>query len=170
MKENFDRALAAVLKSEGGFVNNPKDPGGMTNLGVTIKTWEAFVGRNVTEKEMRNLTPEMVGKMYQQKYWNAVKADDLPEGVDYLAFDFAVNAGPGRAAKLLQQAVGVTADGAIGPATLKAVAAMQPADLIEKYSAAKEAFYRSLPTFETFGKGWLRRVAEVKTISEGMIG
>jgi len=108
--------------------------------------------------------------MYQQKYWNAVKADDLPEGVDYLAFDFAVNAGPGRAAKLLQQAVGVTADGAIGPATLKAVAAMQPADLIEKYSAAKEAFYRSLPTFETFGKGWLRRVAEVKTISEGMIG
>jgi len=169
MKENFERALAAVLKSEGGFVNNPKDPGGMTNLGVTIKTWESFVGRNVTEKEMRNLTPEMVGKMYQQKYWNAVKADDLPEGVDYLAFDFAVNAGPGRAAKLLQQAVGVTADGAIGPATLKAVAAMQPADLIEKYSAAKEAFYRSLPTFETFGKGWLRRVAEVKTISEGMI-
>lgn len=170
MKENFDRALAAVLKSEGGFVNNPKDPGGMTNLGVTIKTWESFVGRNVTEKEMRNLTPEMVGKMYQQKYWNAVKADDLPEGVDYLAFDFAVNAGPGRAAKLLQQAVGVTADGAIGPATLKAVTAMQPADLIEKYSAAKETFYRSLPTFETFGKGWLRRVAEVKTISEGMIG
>ena len=170
MKENFERALAAVLKSEGGFVNNPKDPGGMTNLGVTIKTWESFVGRNVTEKEMRNLTPEMVGKMYQQKYWNAVKADDLPEGVDYLAFDFAVNAGPGRAAKLLQQAVGVTADGAIGPATLKAVAAMQPADLIEKYSAAKESFYRSLPTFETFGKGWLRRVAEVKTISEGMIG
>ena len=170
MKENFERALAAVLKSEGGFVNNPKDPGGMTNLGVTIKTWESFVGRNVTEKEMRNLTPEMVGKMYQQKYWNAVKADDLPEGVDYLAFDFAVNAGPGRAAKLLQQAVGVTADGAIGPATLKAVAAMQPADLIEKYSAAKETFYRSLPTFETFGKGWLRRVAEVKTISEGMIG
>jgi lysozyme family protein len=170
MKENFDQALAAVLKSEGGFVNNPKDPGGMTNLGVTIKTWESFVGRNVTEKEMRNLTPEMVGKMYQQKYWNAVKADDLPEGVDYLAFDFAVNAGPGRAAKLLQQAVGVTADGAIGPATLKAVAAMQPADLIEKYSAAKESFYRSLPTFETFGKGWLRRVAEVKTISEGMIG
>jgi lysozyme family protein len=170
MKENFERALAAVLKSEGGFVNNPKDPGGMTNLGVTIKTWESFVGRNVTEKEMRNLTPEMVGKMYQQKYWNAVKADDLPEGVDYLAFDFAVNAGPGRAAKLLQQAVGVTADGAIGPATLKAVAAMQPADLIEKYSAAKETFYRSLPTFETFGKGWLRRVAEVKTISEGMVG
>jgi len=170
MKENFEKALAAVLKSEGGFVNNPKDPGGMTNLGVTIKTWESFVGRNVTEKEMRNLTPEMVGKMYQQKYWNAVKADDLPEGVDYLAFDFAVNAGPGRAAKLLQQAVGVAADGAIGPATLKAVAAMQPADLIEKYSAAKESFYRSLPTFETFGKGWLRRVAEVKTISEGMIG
>ena len=170
MKENFEKALAAVLKSEGGFVNNPKDPGGMTNLGVTIKTWESFVGRNVTEKEMRNLTPEIVGKMYQQKYWNAVKADDLPEGVDYLAFDFAVNAGPGRAAKLLQQAVGVTADGAIGPATLKAVAAMQPADLIEKYSAAKETFYRSLPTFETFGKGWLRRVAEVKTISEGMIG
>jgi lysozyme family protein len=170
MKENFEKALAAVLKSEGGFVNNPKDPGGMTNLGVTIKTWESFVGRNVTEKEMRNLTPEMVGKMYQQKYWNAVKADDLPEGVDYLAFDFAVNAGPGRAAKLLQQAVGVTADGAIGPATLKAVAAMQPADLIEKYSAAKESFYRSLPTFETFGKGWLRRIAEVKTISEGMIG
>jgi lysozyme family protein len=85
-------------------------------------------------------------------------------------FDFAVNAGPGRSAKILQTAVGVPADGAIGPITLAAVNAQDPVELIEKFSQAKEDFYRSLNTFETFGKGWLNRVSAVKIKASSMLG
>jgi lysozyme family protein len=152
MKENFNEALKAILKHEGGFVNHPKDPGGMTNLGVTKKVWEEWVGKPVGEKEMRALTPEVVGPMYRKKYWDAVKADDLPDGLDYLMFDFAINAGPGRAIK-----------------TMQSLKDANQSELVAKFSAEKEAFYRSLPTFATFGKGWLRRVAEAKTHAETML-
>lgn len=170
MKENFDDALKAILKHEGGFVNHPKDPGGMTNLGVTKKVWEEWVGKAVGESEMRALTPETVAPMYRKKYWDAVKADDLPDGLDYLMFDFAINAGPGRAIKTMQKAIGAAPDGAIGPKTMAALKAANQGELVAKFSAEKEAFYRSLPTFGTFGKGWLRRVAEAKTHAETMIG
>jgi lysozyme family protein len=169
MKENFDEALKAILKHEGGFVNHPKDPGGMTNLGVTKKVWEEWVGKPVGEKEMRALTPELVGKMYKKQYWDAVKADDLPDGLDYLMFDFAVNAGPGRAIKIMQKVIGATPDGAIGPKTMQALKNSNQSELVAKFSAEKEAFYRSLPTFGSFGKGWLRRVAEAKTHAESML-
>lgn len=163
MKENFDDALAAVLEHEGGYVNHPQDPGGMTNLGVTKRVWEAWVGKTVSEADMRALTPAMVAPMYRKQYWDAVKGDELPPGLDYLMFDFAVNAGASRAIRTMQRAVGATPDGVIGPRTMAAVKAADPDDLIDKFSAEKEAFYRSLPTFATFGRGWLRRVAEVKS-------
>jgi lysozyme family protein len=158
-----------MLKSEGGFVNHPSDPGGMTNLGVTKATWENWVGRESDEAEMRGLTPEKVEPLYKKKYWDAVRADDLPVGLDYLMFDFGVNAGPGRAIKLLQTAVGVTPDGGFGSMTLAAVQAIDPVELIEKFSQAKEDFYRSLGTFATFGKGWLNRVADVKVKANSML-
>lgn len=163
MKENFDDALAAVLEHEGGYVNHPQDPGGMTNLGVTKRVWEAWVGKTVSEADMRALTPAMVAPMYRKQYWDAVKGDELPPGLDYLMFDFAVNAGASRAIRTMQRAIGATPDGVIGPRTMAAVKAADPDDLIDKFSAEKEAFYRSLPTFATFGRGWLRRVAEVKS-------
>jgi len=169
MKENFDEALKAILKHEGGFVNHPKDPGGMTNLGVTKKVWEEWVGKAVDEKAMRALTPEVVAPMYRKKYWDAVRGDEMPDGLDYLMFDFAVNAGPGRAIRIMQKAVGTNPDGAIGPKTMQALKEANQAELVAKFSAEKEAFYRSLPTFGTFGKGWLRRVAEAKTHAETMI-
>jgi lysozyme family protein len=158
-----------MLASEGGYVNHPSDPGGMTNLGVTKRVWEEWVGRESNEKEMRSLTPEMVAPLYKRKFWDACKCDELPTGVDYLVFDFAVNAGPGRSAKILQTAVGVPADGGIGPITLAAVKAQDPTELIQKFSDAKEDFYRSLITFETFGKGWLNRVADVKVKANSML-
>lgn len=161
MKENFDEALKAILHHEGGFVNHPKDPGGMTNLGVTKRVWEEWVGHEVDEKTMRALTPEIVGPMYKAKYWDKIKGDDLPTGVDYIVFDAAINSGPGRAAKWLQTAVGAVPDGAIGPGTLAKVEAMDAKDIIEKYQATRLAFLQSLPTWDTFGKGWGRRVAEV---------
>jgi lysozyme family protein len=170
MTENFESSLEHVLKSEGGFVNNPKDPGGMTNLGVTKATWEAYVGHPVSEADMKALTPEKVAPMYENKYWNACKCDDLPAGVDYLVFDFAVNAGPGRSIKTLQKALSVPEDGVIGPTTLHNIAIMDRGELIVRFSEAKEEFYKSLKTFDVFGAGWLNRVAEARGIAQTMFG
>lgn len=169
MKDNFRQALQAVLQHEGGFVNHPKDPGGMTNLGVTKRVWEEWVGHPVGEKEMRALTPDTVAPMYKKKYWDAVKADELPTGLDYLMFDFAINAGPGRAIRTMQKAIGTTPDGAIGPKTMAALKAADQKDLIAKFSMEKELFYKALPTFATFGKGWMRRVAEAQSHAVTML-
>ena len=170
MQSNWDNAFKMMLASEGGYVHHPSDPGGRTNLGVTQRVWEEWVGRESNEKEMRSLTSEMVEPLYKRKFWDACKCDELPSGIDYLVFDFAVNAGVGRSAKILQAAVGVTPDGGIGPITVAAVNAIPEAELIEKFSQAKEDFYRSLNTFETFGKGWLNRVAAVKVKATTMLG
>ena len=167
MKENFDTALKALLKHEGGYVNHPSDPGGMTNLGVTKTVWEEWVGHEVDEKTMRALTPEIVGPMYKAKYWDKIKGDDLPDGVDYAVFDAAVNSGPGRAAKWLQACVGVEQDGGIGPKTLQAVFAFG-GDLVDDYGKRRLSFLMDLPHWATFGKGWSRRVAEVVSVAGNM--
>ena len=169
MISNWQKSFELMLKSEGGYVNNPADPGGMTNLGVTKATWENWVGRESDEAEMRGLTPEKVEPLYKKKYWDAVRGDELPPGISYLCFDFAVNAGAGRSIKTLQTAVGVTPDGGFGPMTMAAVQAVDPVELIERFSQAKEDFYRSLNTFATFGKGWLNRVADVKVKATSML-
>ena len=169
MNSNFNAALQHVLKSEGGFVNHPADPGGMTNLGVTAHTWGDWVGHTPSEKEMRELTPEKVAPLYKRKFWDAIKGDDLPAGVDYCVFDCAVNSGPGRAIKMLQQAIGINPDGSIGPATLGAVKAIDPVELISKYADKRLQFWESLPTFATFGKGWTRRGNEVKEAALKMV-
>lgn len=156
MKENFDKALALVLRSEGGWVHHPADPGGETNLGVTRRVWEDFCGH--TELDMRRLTKESVTPLYKKMYWDTVRCDDLPDGADYLAFDFAVNSGVFRCIKTIQRTVGVLEDGILGPMTLKAV--QSDPYFIEAFSDAKEKFYRGLSTFPTFGRGWLNRVAE----------
>ena len=169
MKDNFDEALKAILHHEGGYVNHPADPGGMTNLGVTKRVWEEWVGHEVDEKTMRGLTPEIVGPMYKVKYWDKIKGDDLPAGVDYCVFDAAVNSGPGRAVKWLQGCVGVDQDGGIGPKTLAAVAAFDPKELVEDYAKRRLSFLMDLKTWPTFGKGWGRRVAEVQTSASTML-
>jgi len=169
MLSNWQKSFELMLKSEGGYVNNPADPGGMTNLGVTKATWENWVGRESDEAEMRGLTPEKVEPMYKKKFWDAVRSDELPVGLDYLMFDFAVNAGAGRAIKTLQSSVGVTPDGGFGPMTMAAVQSVDSVELIERFSQAKEDFYRSLNTFATFGKGWLNRVADVKQKACSMV-
>ena len=89
MRENFDEAFSLVIKHEGGYVNNPKDPGGMTNLGVTKKVWEEYVGHEVDEITMRHLSIDDVKPLYKKLYWDKIRGDDLPEGLDYAAFDFS---------------------------------------------------------------------------------
>ncbi len=160
MKDNFEHCLKMLLHHEGGFVNHPKDPGGMTNLGVTKKVYDAWIGRESTEAEMRALTPADVGPIYKKNYWDKVRGDDLPAGVDWAAFDWAVNSGTGRPAKAIQRIVGAAQDGAIGPKTLQAVMDMEPEKIIEGVYDIRQKFYESLKTFKTFGRGWTRRNQE----------
>ena len=146
-------------------MNNISDPGGMTNLGCTKATWEEYVGHPVSEADMRNLTKTDVKPLYKRKYWDKVSGDLLPAGLDYAVFDAAINSGPGRAAKWLQEAVGVVADGSIGPATLKAIDAFSPLELIAQYNDKRLQFLEALPTFAVFGKGWSNRVSSVQSIA-----
>ena len=171
MNSNFEKCLEMLLVHEGGYVNHPSDPGGETNLGVTRKVWEEWVGHPVNEKEMRNLTPTMVAPLYKRKYWDACRADDLISGLDYCVFDVAVNSGVGRAVKLLQSVVGATPDGGYGSITAALVKKAQEEDplrLISVYCSKRLEFLESLKTFPIFGKGWSRRVAEVKADSLAM--
>lgn len=164
MQSNFEKCLEMLLVHEGGFVNHPQDPGGMTNLGVTKQVWEEWVGHDVNEKEMRNLTPTMVAPLYKRKYWDVCRADELVSGVDYCVFDIAVNSGVGRAIKILQSCVGATPDGGFGSITAALVkeAEKNPERLISLISAKRLEFLQSLKSFPVFGKGWSRRTAEVK--------
>jgi lysozyme family protein len=157
---NYSYCLNAILHHEGGYVNHPKDPGGETNLGVTKRVYEEWGGT----KDMKDLTVEDVGPIYEKNYWHRIKGDDLPSGLDLCVFDMAVNAGPSRAAKFLQQIIGTTADGGIGPNTLRAVGNyVEEVGLqttIEEYQSGRQSYYEQLSTFETFGRGWTRRVDE----------
>jgi lysozyme family protein len=161
----FDECFARVLKSEGGYVNDPADNGGETNLGVTIGAWGAYLGRAIKPGEMKALTPDAVKPFYKAMYWNKVGGDKLPPSVAYAVFDFAVNAGVSRAAKFLQRAVGAVDDGVVGSGTLGMVAKADPAKLLQNFTSQKIAFYTDLaqrnPSQQKFLKGWLARVDEV---------
>jgi len=157
----FNEALEIILHHEGGYVNHPKDPGGETNLGVTKRVYEEFGGT----KDMKDLTNEDVAPIYKKGYWDKTKCDDIPDGLNLCIFDFAVNAGPGRAAKYLQTMIGTVADGGIGPNTLKALDAYIEevggvSEAIKEYQKRRQSYYEGLSTFATFGKGWTRRVTE----------
>lgn len=169
MKENFGVAFNSMIKHEGGFVNHSKDPGGMTNLGVTKKVWDEWTGGNADENEMRSLTPDKVAPLYKKRYWDAVKGNDLPSGLDMCVFDCAVNSGVSRAVRILQRILGVKEDGVIGPVTVAATTSIPVDDLIEKYTEERQKFLESLPTFSTFGKGWTTRVAKVEMESKAIV-
>lgn len=169
MKANYAKALPLVLRHEGGFVNHKDDPGGATNKGVTIGTLKRL-GIDVDGDgdsdivDLRNLRQSDVERVYKLFYWDAVKADQLPSGVDYAVFDFGVNSGPARAAKHLQKVVGAAQDGDIGPKTLALVARADPQDVVTALQDSRLRFLRGLKTWGTFGKGWGRRVAEVRAV------
>ena len=166
---NYKKCLETILHHKGGYVNHPKDPGGETNLGVTKRVYEEWGGT----KDMKDLTVEDVAPIYEKNYWGKVKGDDLPSGLDLCVFDFAVNAGPGRAAKYLQTMIGTVADGGIGPNTLRALDSYVDANGVEhaikEYQKARQGYYESLSTFETFGRGWTRRVDETTELALSMV-
>ncbi|TGS63025.1 hypothetical protein EN844_24655 [Mesorhizobium sp. M3A.F.Ca.ET.201.01.1.1] len=164
MDRNFARSLALVLQSEGGWSDNPADPGGATMKGVTLANFRRYVKADATKADLKKISDDQVATVYRRFYWDAVAGAELPDGVDYAVFDFAVNSGPGRAAKYLQAACGPTIvqDGRIGPATLAKVRAKPPAVLIDTICDARLKFLERLPTWPTFGKGWQRRIVAVR--------
>jgi lysozyme family protein len=164
----FEACLPVILASEGGFVDDPADPGGATNLGVTRATLSGCLGGPATIAEVEALTPAAAAPIYRARYWNPAHAGDCPPGVDLMVFDEAVNQGVGRALTSLQAALGVAADGAFGPATLAALAAADPARLVRAIAANREAHYRALPTFPRFGRGWLARLERTTALALGM--
>ena len=169
MQKNYDKCLQAILHHEGGYVNHPKDPGGETNLGVTKRVYEEWGGT----KDMKDLLVEDVAPIYKKNYWDKIKADSLPSGLDLCVFDFGVNAGPGRAAKYLQGQIGTMADGGIGPNTLAKLEEYLKFTSIEQaiktYQESRQDYYEQLSTFSSFGRGWTRRVQETTKMALEMI-
>ena len=165
MLDNFIKSLETVLEHEGGYVDHPEDPGGRTNMGITQAVYEKYLNRTVTEEEMKNIKIGDVRIIYKENYWDKVKGDDLPSGVDFCVFDWAVNSGVSRAGKALQKIIGAKVDGVIGPNTLKAVESADSEVIIQQLTEAREDFYKRLSTFDTFGKGWLNRNEKTAMLS-----
>ena len=163
MNKNWDKSFDLVIVNEGGYVNLKDDLGGPTNHGCTQAVWESFVGHPVTVDDMKALTKEDVKPLYKRNYWDAIHGDALPSGLDYCIFDCAINSGVGRAAKFIQEIVGVFADGAIGNNTVAAINQMNAVTMINEFSDKRQQFLELLKTFPVFGKGWTRRVQEVRT-------
>jgi lysozyme family protein len=159
----FPSALRFVLRWEGGFVDDPQDPGGRTNKGVTQKTYDAWLERNGSPAaDVRNISDAEVHSIYASDYWIPPRCDLLTSPLDLVQFDTAVNMGIGRAVRFLQSALGCGVDGDFGPNTRRAVDACDPGSTLVAYCDAREAFYRRLaerkPALQKFLKGWLNRL------------
>lgn len=165
MERNFARSLALVLKHEGGWSDHPADPGGATMKGVTLANFRRYVKADATKDDLRKITDAQLATVYRRFYWDAVCGAELPDGVDYAVFDFAVNSGPSRAAKYLQGVVGTVQDGRIGPSTIAATKALPGEKVIIALCDKRMAFLRGLKTWPTFGKGWASRVSSVRAAS-----
>jgi lysozyme family protein len=164
----FPEILANTLRHEGGWADHPSDPGGPTMRGVTLKTYSDFLGRPAMKDELRRIPQDHLEAIYRKGYWDRIKGDELAAispGLAACVFDFAVNSGPGRAAKVLQSLSGAVTDGAIGPNTLKQVKAwvgiLGAKQAIDAYQALRQHYLESLDTFATFGRGWTSRMAEM---------
>jgi lysozyme family protein len=167
---NFPASLTHVLASEGAYVNNPHDPGGATNQGVTQHQYDMWrIAHGQPTRSVAQIDPNEVEAFYHSWYWKPVQGDALPSGVDYCVFDCAVNSGPHEAALMLQRAVDVADDGVIGAVTLAAVKAADPRTLIQSFCNERLAFEQTLSTWPYFGRGWSSRVLEVEADAEGMV-
>lgn len=154
---NFDQAFTTLLKHEGGFSDHAADPGGKTRFGIT----EAVAREVGYRGDMRELPLDIAKRIYKDRYWDAVRADELPEAVHYAVFDAAVNSGVRQAALWLQRAVGAKDDGIIGPKTLAAVRAADPERLLRQMLAQRLRFMTGLSNWPAFGRGWARRIADL---------
>jgi lysozyme family protein len=167
----FEICLNETLRWEGHWSNHPKDPGGPTMRGVIQRVYDGYRERKGLPKQtVRNISEDELREIYRVNYWNQVRGDELPPGLDLAVFDFGVNSGPARAAKYLQAALKVNADGSIGPATLAACASCDHAETIKRLMAERRKFLKQIKTYRVFGKGWNRRVAGIEVAALGAVG
>jgi len=161
MEDRFDICVAFTLREEGGYVDDPADPGGATNMGITLATYRVWSDDpHLGELQVKDLTLKTASAIYRSLYWNPLRADALPPGIDLSVFDMGVNTGIWRSARLLQEALGFTGDqvdGSIGPETVAAADRFDARTLVNKLADRQTAYYRSLANFSIFGIGWLRR-------------
>lgn len=161
-KGNLQRCLEQVWPFEGGYVDHPRDPGGATNMGITIAVLKQWRGKAITKQDVRNLSKAEAAEIYAKRYWNPLRGDDLRIGDDLVVLDFGINSGIDRSARYAQAIVGASVDGRIGPVTLAAIAKMPSRQFIKKLCAKRLGFVQSLKIWETFGKGWSRRIAAME--------
>lgn len=154
---NFDAAFDLILKHEGGFSDHAADPGGKTRYGIT----EAVAREVGYRGDMRELPLDLAKRIYKDRYWDTVKAEQLPPAVRYVVFDAAVNSGPGQAVKWLQRALGVADDGVIGPKTLAAANAANPDALRMRMLSQRLRFMAGLTNWPAFSRGWAIRIASL---------
>lgn len=173
---NFKKAMVPLLKFEGGKVNDPDDPGGRTNKGVTQAVYDGYRRRvkNLPVRSVYNMTDVEMMDIYKEQYWDPIMGDDLPDGIDYCIYDAAVNSGTTQAAKWAQRACGHTpVDGHIGMATMNRLNMIDKNDtesgFIDNFSRQRLSFMRSLRTWSKFGNGWQRRVSQVSKISKAWV-
>ena len=157
MIDTFDKIIGDLLRSEGGYVNDPDDAGGETNYGISKRAYPNL--------DIASLSEADAVAIYRRDYWDKVRGDDLPTGIDYLVFDAAVNHGRSKATKLLQKAVGAAVDGVIGKNTITATANANQSDLRSEYTARRTKYYAAIiankPSQEKYALGWMRRAAKV---------
>lgn len=174
MQENFKSALMQVLAYEGGFVNLPTDPGGPTNKGITLRTYSNFLGRQATVDELKDIPGYHVEQIYKQNYWNVNQCNLLPTPADLLVFDASVNHGPARAVKFVQKVIGERETGKVTVDTVKRINTYIAKNgilrFIDEVMDNRELFYRGLPTFKTFGKGWINRATNLRALAKRLAG
>jgi lysozyme family protein len=166
---NFGKCLPLLLKHEGGNDDDPRDPGGRTSRGILQREWNVWRASHPgLPSDVWEAPQDEIDAIYKQKYWDVLRCDEPPSGVDYAVFDYGVNSGNSRAAKVLQRLVGVDADGEIGPLTIGATLRVDPKTLVGQICDERLAFLKGLHTWPTFGGGWSRRVSEVRAAAEAM--
>ena len=162
MKANFDACMAEVFKYEGGYVNDQHDPGGETNLGISKRSYP--------KEDIRNMTRARAAQIYRRDFWDKLRCAELPDGLDLVAFDAAVNSGPSRGAKWLQQALGVAVDGKVGLATIGAAKNTYTPAAVLRAVGFRRAFLKTLPTWERYKNGWTKRLDSVEAVASAMAG
>jgi lysozyme family protein len=158
----FHQAVELVLQHEGGFVDHPRDPGGATKFGITRETLSRARGGPASVEDVRELTRAEAVTIYRRLYCDVLRADEMPSGIDLAVFDLAVNSGPVRAVRMLQAVLRVTADGIVGPVTLKAAWRADPPETIRRLTRDRLGFLGRLASWPVFGRGWRRRVLAVE--------
>jgi lysozyme family protein len=163
----FEDVMPHIFLWEGGYVDHPRDPGGATNMGITIGTLRRWRGEAVTKQDVQNLTKGEAEQIYKAYYWDVVRCDELPSGVNYVMMDAAVNSGPSASVKWIQKSLRVSVDGILGPVTMQAIQSHPDKKKLALDAVQyRELFLRRLSTFNTFGRGWINRLNHVRQVLE----